>query len=83
MNMRLILARLTYEFGQEEDYFLFGPRDRMNAALELLQQKDKEERKAIAKAEGKTVVQDPDSPEVQAFVRWRDASDAFLERYKP
>lgn len=83
MQTRLMLARLCHEFSLPEEYFLFGPRDRLNAAIELIRQKDKAERDALAKAEKKKAVQDPDAPEVQAFVRWREVSDAFLERYTP
>ncbi len=82
LQARLMLARLTHEFGQAEDYFLYGPRDRLMAAIDLIQKKDEAERKAIAKAEGKAAARDPDAPEQRAFVRWREASEAFLERYK-
>lgn len=80
---RLALARLQKEFGQDEDYWLFGPRARTDAALELLRRMDDAEVRAMAKAGGKAQARDPDSPEVLAFVRWRDAREAFEKKYLP
>lgn len=80
---RLILARLVKEFGQDEDYWLFGPRARTDAALDLLRRMDEAESRAMAKATGKTEARDPQSPEVLAFRRWQAAREAFLAKYIP
>lgn len=79
---RMMLARLVLEFHQPEEYWLFGSRDRLSAAIELLRRKDRDERAALARAEGKAAARDPDDPETLAFVAWRKASDEFLERFK-
>lgn len=78
---RLVLARLVKEFGQDEDYWLFGPRQRTDAALDLLRRMDDAESRAIAKSGGKSEARDPESPEVLAFARWRDVRDAFEKKY--
>ncbi|NQT92548.1 MAG: hypothetical protein HQ559_07295 [Lentisphaerae bacterium] len=80
-RMRSVLARLCQEFSQEEDYWLFGPIDRLNAAIDLLHRQDEAEAQAISKASGKPEARDPDSPDVVAFNAWRKVSDAFLEKF--
>lgn len=80
---RLVLARLQKEFGQDEDYWLFGPAARTDAALDLMRRMDDAESLAISKSSGKTQARDPDSPEVLAFARWRDVRDAFEKKYRP
>jgi len=76
-----ILGRLVQEFGQPEDYWLFGPIRRMDDALDLLRRQDEAASRA-ASGRGAAAA-DPDSPDVQAFVRWRRAADAFLKKFVP
>jgi hypothetical protein len=78
----LVMARIVREFGQDEEYWLYGPRDRLDAALELLRQADKAEVEAMAKAGGRQKARDPDSPEVLTFVAWRKAEVAFLKKFQ-
>jgi hypothetical protein len=80
-SVRGLLARLTHEFGQAEDYWLYGPYARVMAAVNLLRR----DAAAIAKAtRGKGgQARDPEDPEVKAFRRWRKASDDFLAAVCP
>lgn len=80
---RMVLARLVREFGMPEDYWLFGPLDRLHAALELLRQSDEAEARAVARASGRVEARDPNNPEVLAFLRWRSAAEAFRSKYAP
>jgi hypothetical protein len=79
----MALARLCHEFGQDEDYWLFGPHARLNAALELLRKKDEAEERAIAKAAGRGAPRDPSSHAVQSFRAWQKAEAAFLAKFPP
>jgi hypothetical protein len=78
--IRRTILRLQSEFGQDETYWLYGPLARMQEALRLLREQDDVESAALAKAQGKAVARDPDSPSVRAFVRWRKAQDAFFKQ---
>jgi hypothetical protein len=82
-SKRPTLFRLVAEFGENEDYWLFGPLDRLQAACDYLRRKDAAEAEAIAKASRKPEARDPDSPDVLAFVAWRAASDVFLAKFPP
>lgn len=74
-----VLLRLQSEIGQDQDYWLYGPIERLRAGVALLKEKDDADAKALAKAQGKALARDPDSPDVQAFVRWRAAVDTFFK----
>jgi hypothetical protein len=77
--LRHALLRLQAEFGGADDYWLFGPAERLTSALSALRKKDEDEEAALAKAEGRTVVRNPESPAVLAFRRWQYARKAFFE----
>ncbi len=77
-KLRRVLLRLQAEFGHDDDYWLYGPAAALRDALRLLAEQDAAEERAIAKAQGKTVAQDPDSHAVKAFARWRAARVAFF-----
>jgi hypothetical protein len=74
-----ILARLVHEFGKDFNYWLSAPWREVEAALSLLR-KDAE---AMSKAVGKAGARDPQSPEVIAFCRWREARGRFLRLLCP
>jgi hypothetical protein len=76
--LRHALLRLQAEFGGDDDYWLFGPAERITTALASIRRKDAEEEAAIAKAEGRTVARNPDSPAVLAFRRWQYARKTFF-----
>jgi len=77
-----LCARLAREFGQGVEYWLFGPHDRVRAAVAVLEAERAAEA-AASRGSAPGAPRDPASPDVIAFNRWRKASDAFLSAVCP
>jgi len=82
-GMRSALTRLCHEFGKDNDHWLFCPLFELQSALDFLRRKDAAEARAIARARKQVEARDPEDPDVLAFQRWREASDAFLKKMCP
>jgi hypothetical protein len=78
-RIRRLLMRLQAEIGGSEQDWLYGSIHRLRAGIAYLKEKDDAEAQALSKVTGKTEARDPESPAVQAFVRWRKAADIFFK----